>query len=122
MSMLKTIKRLASKTLLIGAVATSSLITFSSAQAQQEIWLDVRTAEEYSTGHVENSTHIPYQLVGDQIAALVSDKDTVIHLYCRSGNRAGKALKVLQEMGYTNAHNDGGISDLHHDAVIIEPK
>ena len=54
MSMLKSIKKLASKALLIGAVVSSSLITFSTAQAQQEVWLDVRTAEEYSTGHVEN--------------------------------------------------------------------
>lgn len=120
--MLKAFKKYASKTLMIGAVFSASLMTFTSVQAQEEIWLDVRTAEEYSTGYVENSMHIPYELVGEKIAALVSDKETVIHLYCRSGNRAGKALKVLHEMGYTNAHNDGGISDLHHKAVIIEPK
>jgi len=39
------------------------------------------------------------------------DKDTEIRVYCRSGRRAGIALAALEEMGYTNATNVGGIGD-----------
>lgn len=89
-------------------------------ESTKEVWIDVRSGFEYSMGHVEGAHHIPYDEVGDQIAALMLDKDTEIHLYCRSGGRAGKALKALQEMGYTNAHNDGGINDLQHDAAVAD--
>lgn len=88
--------------------------------AETEYWVDVRTTGEYETGHVKGSTHIPYDEIADKITALTSDKSARIHLYCRSGNRAGKALKVLQDMGYDNAHNDGGISDLKHEAAVFE--
>lgn len=88
--------------------------------AEKEVWIDVRSSFEYSMGHVEGAHHIPYDDIGDEIASLAIDKDTDIHLYCRSGGRAGKALKVLQEMGYTKAHNDGGLSDLEHPAKLAE--
>lgn len=93
------------------------VFTSSFAMAQEEVWLDVRTAGEYNTGHVEGATHIPHGEIGDRIADLISDKNTLVHVYCRSGNRAGIALKVMEEMGYTNAHNDGGFSTLKHEPV-----
>lgn len=89
-------------------------------QAESDYWIDVRTTGEYEAGHVKGSTHIPYDEIAEKITALTTDKDAKIHLYCRSGNRAGRALKVLQGMGYSNAHNDGGISSLDHDAVVLE--
>lgn len=89
-------------------------------QAESEYWIDVRTAGEYETGHVKGSAHIPYDEIADKITALTANKEAKLHLYCRSGNRAGRALKVLQEMGYDNAHNDGGISNLKHKAVVLE--
>ena len=91
-----------------------------SVQAQEEIWIDVRTAHEYQDGHVAGASHIPYEEVGIRIADIISDKDAVIHVYCRSGNRAGIALKVLHDMGYQNAHNDGGLSNLKHEVSIVK--
>jgi phage shock protein E len=89
-----------------------------SVQAESTYWIDVRTAAEYSEGHVEGVINIPYDEIGEKITALTQDKNAKIHLYCRSGNRSGKALVVLQEMHYVNAHNDGAISDLKHKAVV----
>ena len=86
----------------------------------KEVWIDVRSSSEFSSGHVEGAYHIPYDEIGDEIAALGLDKDTNIHLYCRSGGRAGKALKVLKGMGYSQVHNDGGLSNLAHPAKLAE--
>lgn len=86
----------------------------------KEVWIDVRTSSEYSKGHVEGAYHIPYDEIEDGIAALGLDKDANIHLYCRSGGRAGKALKVLKGMGYSQVHNDGGLSNLAHPAKLAE--
>lgn len=97
---------------LIGWVIFFALFCAQIVYAQQEVWIDVRTVAEYSEAHMQGAENIPHNEIGERIAALVSDKDTKIQLYCRSGNRAGKALKVLQEMGYTNLHNQGGLSDV----------
>jgi phage shock protein E len=90
------------------------------ASAADSIWIDVRTDLEFSQGHVEGAHHIPYGDIKGKITALTADKDQEIHLYCRSGNRSGKALNTLQSMGYRNAHNDGGINDLLHKAKLVK--
>lgn len=107
------------KKMLITGLSVTSFMAFS-VQAQEAIWLDVRTVAEYQEAHVEGAAHIPYEEVGARISDLIADKSAEIHVYCRSGNRAGIALKVLHEMGYKNAHNDGGISDLQHEATIVQ--
>ena len=71
--------------------------------------IDVRTETEWNTGHLEGALHIEWQ----DILELSSDipKDEEIYLYCRSGNRSGKATKILLDAGYTNAKNAGSISE-----------
>ena len=71
--------------------------------------IDVRTEAEWNTGHLEGAQHIEWQ----DILKISSDlqKDEEIYLYCRSGNRSGKATKILQEAGYINAKNAGSIID-----------
>jgi phage shock protein E len=83
-----------------------------SIQAETTYWIDVRTASEHSSGHLEGSMNIPHGDIAEQISAVTEDKDAEIHLYCRSGGRAGKALKALTNMGYTNVTNEGGYSAL----------
>lgn len=60
--------------------------------------LDVRTADEYASGHVPGAANIPY----DQVAARLAEvpKDRPVVLYCRSGRRAGLAAEVLKDQGY----------------------
>ena len=69
--------------------------------------IDVRTEAEWNTGHLEGALHIEWQ----DILKVPSDiqKDQEIFLYCRSGNRSGKATKILLEAGYVNAKNAGSI-------------
>ncbi|MGB0899799.1 MAG: rhodanese-like domain-containing protein, partial [Psychrobium sp.] len=74
--------------------------------------VDVRTAKEFDTGHIKNALNIPYDIAVNQFTALGIDKDRRIVLYCRSGNRSGKAITALTEAGYTNLHNGGGYDGL----------
>ena len=71
--------------------------------------IDVRTEAEWNTGHLEGALHIEWQDVL-KISSDV-DKDEEIFLYCRSGNRSGKATKILLDAGYVNAKNAGSILD-----------
>ena len=69
--------------------------------------IDVRTEAEWKIGHLEGALHIEWQ----EILKISQDikKDEEIFLYCRSGNRSGKATKILIEAGYVNAKNAGSI-------------
>jgi len=71
--------------------------------------IDVRTEAEWNTGHLEGALHIEWQ----DILKISSDvdKDEEIFLYCRSGNRSGKATKILLDAGFVNAKNAGSILD-----------
>ena len=73
--------------------------------------LDVRSGEEYASGHLRGARNIPHDRIAEEIAAVVPDKTAKIILYCRSGRRAGTALKTLNSMGYENALNLGGLED-----------
>ena len=83
-----------------------TLFTFSLTSMSMTV-IDVRTEAEWNTGHLEGSLHIEWQ----DILKVPSDiqKDEEIFLYCRSGNRSGKATKILLEAGYVNAKNAGSI-------------
>jgi len=72
-----------------------------------EVIIDVRTLEEYESGHVKDSLNIEWQLI-DSIENTVP-KDAKLYLYCRSGNRSGKATKMLISLGYTDVTNLGSI-------------
>jgi phage shock protein E len=76
------------------------------------ITLDVRTPGEFAEGHVEGARLIDFQSGNfeNEIAAL--DKNATYAVYCRSGNRSGQAVKVMQDAGFTNLFNmDGGVID-----------
>jgi len=82
--------------------------------------IDVRTEAEWNTGHLEGALHIEWQ----DILKISSDvdKDEEIFLYCRSGNRSGKATKILLDAGFVNAKNAGSILDASEllDTKIID--
>lgn len=72
------------------------------------LFLDVRTRGEYDAGHIPGARLIPhYELP----AALPegTEKDDLIIVYCRSGNRSGQAARALKAAGYTNVQDFGGI-------------
>ncbi|MDR3725321.1 MAG: rhodanese-like domain-containing protein [Terracidiphilus sp.] len=69
--------------------------------------IDVRTAGEYVSGHLEQAVNMPLNEIGASIDSLVESKDRVLLLHCRSGVRSGAAVKKLKTMGYTNVYNLG---------------
>lgn len=73
--------------------------------------IDVRTTEEWNSGHLASAQHLELQLVAGGIEQLAPDKDQQLYLYCRSGNRSGQAKTLVEAMGYTNVINAGGVAD-----------
>ena len=80
-------------------------------QPGEYIILDVRTFEEFNGGHIPGAICIPNENIGSEPLAELSDKDQLIYVYCRSGNRSKKAAQKLVDMGYTNIVEFGGIID-----------
>ena len=65
--------------------------------------LDVRTQTEWEQdGYLENATLIPHTELEAREGELPSEKDTMILLYCRSGNRSQDAAQTLVDLGFTN--------------------
>ncbi len=73
------------------------------------VLLDVRTPAEYREGHIPGSQNIPLQAL-DEIEKIVENKATPIFVHCLSGSRSRQAAMLLQQMGYSNVKNIGGIS------------
>ena len=84
------------------------------AQMMQEetdfVLLDVRTQEEYASGHIPGAICIPNETIGSEEIPELPDKDQLILVYCRSGNRSKQASQKLAEQGYTNVVEFGGIN------------
>lgn len=79
--------------------------------------VDVRTQEEYAQGHISGALLIPNETITDQPPEKLSDKDAVILIYCRSGNRSKQASQKLLDMGYTQIYDFGGIIDWPYETV-----
>ena len=75
------------------------------------IILDVRTQEEYDQGHIPGAIVIPHEEIGEKAEEVLTDKDQLILVYCRSGRRSKIAAEALVELGYTNIKEFGGIID-----------
>ena len=84
------------------------------------IILDVRTAEEYSEKHIPGAINIPNEGIGDQDIPELPDKEQLILVYCRSGNRSKQASEKLVKLGYTNIVEFGGINDWTGETVSGE--
>ena len=77
---------------------------------QDVIVLDVREQEEYDSGHIPGAVLLPVNAIAeDSAAAVIPEKDSVVLVYCRSGNRSKTASKELAELGYTQVYEFGGI-------------
>ena len=75
------------------------------------IIIDVRTESEYQLGHIKNAINIPNEAIGTEEISGLPDKDQLILVYCRIGNRSKQAAKKLAALGYTNVVEFGGIID-----------
>ena len=91
--------------------------------SEKYLLVDVRTAEEFAEGHIEGALNIDY------FSATFSDGiskvgfEIPVLLYCRSGNRSGKAMKIMKELGFKEVYNlEGGIKGWisSNNPVIVE--
>jgi rhodanese-related sulfurtransferase len=114
--MKRIIALIAASLLLAGCSSTSSAIDLSVTEFSSKITepgvviLDVRTPAEFAEGFIEGARLIDFQSGNfeNQIATL--DKNSTYAVYCRSGNRSGQAVKVMQDAGFTNVINmNGGV-------------
>ncbi|WP_296058633.1 rhodanese-like domain-containing protein [uncultured Amphritea sp.] len=87
------------------------MMCFSVVSNAETVWIDVRSAVEHSIDNIEGDARISHDDIVAGVSEIFPDKNTEIRLYCRSGNRAGKAILALKEDGYTNVSNAGGIND-----------
>ena len=79
---------------------------------QEVVILDVREQHEYDSGHIPGAILLPVSTITEETAAAVIDElDTVVLVYCRSGNRSKTASQSLVDLGYTNVYEFGGIND-----------
>ena len=79
------------------------------------IVIDVRTLEEFESGHIEDSSNIEWQEISSIADSI--NKDQKIYLYCRSGRRSQNATDILVDLGYIDVINLGGIKDA---AIFLE--
>ena len=116
--------------LLAGCGAQSEESTYRQVNAEEAatmmeeessyIILDVRTDEEYSEKHIPGAINIPNETIGTEDIPELPDKEQLILVYCRSGNRSKQASEKLVKQGYTNIVEFGGINDWTGETVSGE--
>jgi len=116
--MKKVFALIASALLLAGCSSSSNAIDLSvtefSAKVAEAgvITLDVRTPSEFAEGFIEGARLIDFQSGNFENEIATLDKNATYAVYCRSGNRSGQAVKVMQDAGFTNVFNmNGGVID-----------
>ncbi len=87
-------------------------------KAENYIIVDVRTAEEYASGHIPGAINIPNETIKIKDVDELKDKEQLILVYCRSGNRSKQASEKLVKLGYTNIVEFGGIKDWPGEIVV----
>ena len=79
--------------------------------AAKEVVIDVRTPQEFAQGHVQGALNIDHSVIGQEIGKAAVAKDDTVILYCRSGQRSGKALETLKQMGFSRVENYGSLEN-----------
>jgi phage shock protein E len=82
--------------------------------------VDVRTPEEFNGGHLQYATNINFNSPEFKAQIGKLDKNKPVYLYCRSGNRSGKAADTLKTLGFHSYHNIGGFEQLKAEGFPAE--
>ena len=80
--------------------------------------VDVRTEEEYNSGAIPSAINIPFDVIADNLPT--EDRTARIIVYCRSGNRSGIASDTLEDLGFTNILDFGGVNNWKGELEIRE--
>lgn len=105
---------LVSIALLLGLAACSSAPSSGGSASTIEvgdetILIDVRTPEEYAVGHLEGARLLDFNGGGLAAAIPTLDPDAEYLIYCRSGNRSGQAIALMEQAGFMNLTNLGSL-------------
>lgn len=110
--------------MLLGCLKTNKNINVINAesayelmQTEEVIVLDVRTTDEFNSGHIENAINLDVSYIKDEIPDILPDKNAKILIYCRSGNRSYQAALKLDKLGYTNIYDFGGLNTWPYEIV-----
>ena len=96
---------------LLRIYALATLLLSSIVFSDEPLVIDVRSLEEVKTGIIQDAIHIEWTQIDKEITKIDLTKNQPIYLYCRSGNRSGKATVILEKIGFTNVINAGGIKE-----------
>ena len=80
--------------------------------------VDVRTAEEFREGYIPGAINIDLQQLQNKLNKIPKDKPVIV--YCRSGNRSSFATNILNQSGYTEVYDLGGIIDWARQGLPIK--
>ena len=107
--------------LLVGCAASSEVTAYRQISMDEAIVmmeeesgyiiLDVRTPEEFAAQHIPGAINVANETIGTEEIPDLPDKEQLILVYCRSGNRSKQASEKLVALGYTNIVEFGGIND-----------
>lgn len=86
-------------------------------EEENYVILDVRTQEEFDEAHINGAILIPDYEIGEKAESILTDKEQLILVYCRSGRRSKLAADELVSLGYTNVKEFGGIIDWEYGTV-----
>jgi molybdopterin/thiamine biosynthesis adenylyltransferase/rhodanese-related sulfurtransferase len=88
------------------------------------LFVDVREADEWETGHIPGAVHVPRGYLESRIERAVPDRSAPVLLYCAAGNRSAFAAKTLEELGYEDVRSvAGGIDDWKRDGLpVVTPR
>ncbi len=89
-------------------------------QMNEVVLLDVRTQEEFDAETILGSLLLPVQELELNALEILKDKEKIILVYCRSGNRSKTASNKLIELGYKNVYDIGGINDLRDNEYFAD--
>ena len=78
-----------------------------------EVIIDVRSPAEFAAGHIDGALNIPVDRIGQDIQSVKGLKtDSPILVYCHSGRRSAMARISLEQQGYKNILDGGGVEEL----------
>ncbi|MGL5754651.1 MAG: rhodanese-like domain-containing protein [Paraclostridium sp.] len=81
--------------------------------------VDVRTKDEYDTGHIDRAMNIDFDDFQNNLTILDDYKEKPVLLYCKTGNRSEKAAKILKDNGFTEVYNaTDGVEE--HDYKLVK--
>jgi phage shock protein E len=91
-------------------ILLAALLTLGCAGAfAKTVLIDVRTPEEFASGHLEGAINIDHQQIGEQISRAGVSKEDELILYCRSGRRSALAFDTLKAKGYARVQDFGSM-------------